>query len=473
VGLWTGSAEVTRAKLVNLLSVTLGGSIGGQPWKVKVDIGQAKAREKDIADGPATRPGMSDHRPAGPAAEPSFGYAECREVTSADEVAEQPETHGYGGRRSLPRISDNENSSRANFWDSLQPNQREVFMAMADRRVFAAGAQLMEEGEHANHVVVILDGWTEIRVKEQDGERVVARRGPGQLVGERAALQVSVRSATVVAIQPVDALVVHTEDFAAFVSDYPGVLNLVENQIFSRLRERPAISEDAGYEPDRGFGEATAAVMHRQPENNARTAGLPLRRQRLIGENCTVLRTDVVAFGADERNDEDRVIVRRTTMAMTQRALGTTRDLCWCEDRGDGYLIVAPPSIPTAQAMQGLLAGLARELRHHNRIYSNAIQVRLRVAVDVGPVTEDFSGVSGKAIIAASRMLDAPALKEAMDESDAVLGIVVSPFVYETAIRQGSGLSGVAGYHEILVEVKETRAPAWMHLIAPSSRGDG
>jgi len=335
------------------------------------------------------------------------------------------------------------------FWTSLSPGEQQAFRAVADKRVFAAGARLMQEGEHANHVAVILDGWTEIRVREHDGERVVARRGPGQLVGERAALQVSVRSATVVAIQPVEALVMPTEDFAAFVSDHPGVLDIVENQIFSRLRERTT----AGW------------VAPGRPDNRARPAS-PRPRRRLTGENCTVLRTDVVAFSAEDRNDEDRAIIRRATMAMTHQALGTTRDLCWCEDRGDGHLIVAPPSIPTARAMQGLLAGLVRELRRHNRIYSNSIQVRLRVAVDVGPVTEDVSGVSGKAIITASRMLDAPAFKEAMAEDGAVLGVVVSPFVYENAIRQGADPSTVTGYRKIMVEVKETRAPAWIHLIA-------
>ena len=300
MGLWIESGDATRAKLVNLFSVTLGGSIAGQPWKIKFGIGQAKAREKDATDGPATRPGMPDHGLAGLATEPSFGYAECRQVTPADEGAGQPEPFGGSVRPPLPRVSMDKNGSRANFWRSLHPDQQDAFMAMADRRAFAAGARLMQEGEQANHVVVILDGWTEIRVREHDGERVVARRGPGQLVGERAALQVSVRSATVVAIQPVDALVVHTEDFAAFVSDHPGVLDIVENQIFSRLRERPAAYERAGYGPDRGFDEATMAITTRRSGNHARTAGPPPRQQRLIGENCTILRTDVVAFSADK-----------------------------------------------------------------------------------------------------------------------------------------------------------------------------
>ena len=90
-------------------------------------------------------------------------------------------------------------------------------MVRADRRTFAGGARLMQEGETANHVVVILRGRTQICVNDNGKERVVAYRGPGQLIGERAALQVSVRSATVIALETVHALVVRTEDFAAFL----------------------------------------------------------------------------------------------------------------------------------------------------------------------------------------------------------------------------------------------------------------
>jgi class 3 adenylate cyclase len=235
------------------------------------------------------------------------------------------------------------------------------------------------------------------------------------------------------------------------------VLDIVESQIFSRMRERLV-----GWEHQ----QPTCTTA---PESGNRAQAYVRRpyRQPLTGENCTVLRTDVVAFSADERNDEDRAIIRRATADMTHLALGATRGLCRCEDRGDGHLIIAPPSIPTAEAITRLSTVLSRKLKRHNRIYSDSIRVQLRLAVDVGPVTEDATGVSGKAIIAASRMLDAPAFKEAIARNGAILGIIVSPFVYETAIRQVRGLSEAAGYTKILVEVKETRTSAWMHLIDP------
>jgi hypothetical protein len=381
------------------------------------------------------------------------------------------ETQDSSDAADSPRSSDSESGTVVNFWNSLAPVEQQAFRAKANKRAFAAGARLMQEGERANHVAVILEGWTEIRVRKSGGERVVARRGPGQLIGERAALQISVRSATVVAVQPVVALVMHTEDFATFVSDHPWVLGIVENQIFTRMNEKPAGSEhEQAFRPeaDQADGIPAESWTVPYPSDDGSPMAVPGRhRPWLSGENCTVLRTDVVAFGAEERNDEDRVIVRRESLMMTQAALGAFQGSCRWEDRGDGVLIVAPSGIPTAQVIEQLLSVLPVELRRHNRIYSDSIRIQLRVAVDVGPITEDATGVAGKSIIRVSRLLDAPAFKQAIIETGALIGVIASPFVFDTAISHGGGFFDPADFTEIAVRVKETRTPAWMRLIQP------
>jgi len=47
------------------------------------------------------------------------------------------------------------------------------------------------------------------------------------------------------------------------------------------------------------------------------------------------------------------------------------------------------------------------------------------------------------------------------------LGIIVSPFVYETVIRPGSDLSEEASYIQVPVELRESSTIAWMRLISP------
>ena len=137
---------------------------------------------------------------------------------------------------------------------------------MASWRTFAAGARLMEEGERADHVMVILGGRVKVCVDEHGSERVLAVRGLGQLVGERGALKVSVRSATVVALDMIWALVVQTKDFAAFVSAHPRVLDIVQHQLYQRCTNQPAECGHAANGPG-GF-RAT-------PANSTAAAGQP------------------------------------------------------------------------------------------------------------------------------------------------------------------------------------------------------
>ena len=162
---------------------------------------------------------------------------------------------------------------------------------------------------------MILGGRVKICVDENGREQVLAVRGTGQLVGERTALQVSARSATVIALEMVWALVVRARDFAAFLSANPRVLGIVD-QTHDRpsrgtARDGPALGEA----PVAG----TAAT---NPLGRGPSGGYPDRYlQSLNGENCTVVLTDVVGFGARRRTDKDRLLIREALFRMTHVAL--------------------------------------------------------------------------------------------------------------------------------------------------------
>jgi hypothetical protein len=450
----TGSAEPGRGMPLARVSVTLGGSFAGQTWKIKFDLGQSKARGGDLPDG---HPAQLDPGHAGFSPEPAFGYAEYREVAPASRPALPQETRGNSGSPQQRRTSAKENKTMINFWDSLTADQKRTFRAKARERVFAAGAQLMQEGEHGDHAAVILSGLTEIRVCEDGAEHVLAVRGPGQLIGERAALEVNPRSATVVALQTVVALVIRTADFAAFISTYPAVLKIVEEQIYTRLREagggqRYDLTDQEQAAVGRRDGGHPGALAPRQP---------PV----LTGQNCTIVRTDVVEFGAAGRGAEAHKIIKRALPAMTQLALGPAWDTCRCEDRGDGLLVIVSPEFPTAQVIERLVSMLPQQLKRHNLIYSAASRIQLRLAVEVGPVEDTEFGVTGRSIVSVSRMLDTPAFKRAVTGQGAILGLVVSPFVYETHIEPDGSFLDPADFTEVPVRVKEARGSAWMQLI--------
>jgi CRP-like cAMP-binding protein len=325
------------------------------------------------------------------------------------------------------------------FLNSLAPAEREAFTAVAIEESFSRGSRLMSEGEQASYVMVILAGWTRVTVQDDGRERVVAERGPGQLVGERAALQQNVRSATVTALDEVTALVMKTGHFASFISSHPRVLDVVESQIYDRLVE----DLDGG----------SPALRAGQPP------------QPLTGENCTVLLTDVVGFGALYRSDRDRQIIRREGLAMTQATLGSSWGACISQDRGDGLLVVVPPRIPTGRIIESVNRELPSRLRLHNRTYSESAGIHLRVAVNVGPVISDSLGMSGETIIRTSRLVEAPVLKDAMADSRVGLGIIVSEFVHEIAIQYAVDLIDASEYSKVEVRNKEFRGSAWMRLV--------
>ena len=111
-----------------------------------------------------------------------------------------------------------------------------------------------------------------------------------------------------------------------------------------------------------------------------------------------------------------------------------------------------------------LLGKLPAALERHNRTRPEPVRFKLRLAVSVGPVVNDM-GVSGEAIIVAARLVDAPRFKEAVAESTASLGVIVSPFVYETVIRHSTDPREATSYSQVLVEVKESTTSAWMRML--------
>jgi hypothetical protein len=340
-----------------------------------------------------------------------------------------------------------------NFLSSLAPAEREAFTAVAIEELYPSGSQLMSEGEQANYVMVILRGWIQITVRDSGGERVVAERGPGQLVGERAALRQNVRSATVKALYDVSALVMKTEDFASFISSHPRVLEVVENQIYDRLIEDPDGYAQGGW----------PSALSRGGVSNALRAGL--QPQSLAGENCTVFLTDVVEFGALYRSDYDRQIIRREGLEMMRLSLGPLWEACIWGDRGDGLLVVGPPQIPTARIIECINHELPGRLRLHNRTYNESARINLRVGVNVGPVTGDLVGMSGETIIRAARLVEAPVLKETMAATGVGFGIMVSEFVYEIAIGHATDFIDAPEYKKVEVRNKEFIGSAWMRLM--------
>jgi hypothetical protein len=92
------------------------------------------------------------------------------------------------------------------------PTERDLSVAMMggrkpELRRYPAGETILRQGEAGSEVMLVLDGMVEISVDD----RVVAEAGPGAMLGERAALENAVRTATVVATTPVRVAITHPD----------------------------------------------------------------------------------------------------------------------------------------------------------------------------------------------------------------------------------------------------------------------
>jgi hypothetical protein len=107
-------------------------------------------------------------------------------------------------------------------------------------------------------------------------------------------------------------------------------------------------------------------------------------------------------------------------------------------------------------------------LRFHNKMSSDAAQIRLRMALHSGSVVFDDHGVTGHSLTRLFSLLDAPVFKTELAHAAGEVGLVASEYVYEDVIRHCSGPIDPAAYDPI--EVMENGIPtrAWVHL--PSSR---
>jgi CRP/FNR family cyclic AMP-dependent transcriptional regulator len=105
-------------------------------------------------------------------------------------------------------------------------------------RRFERGATIVHQGEVPGRVVVIERGHAKVTTTSEDGKEVVlAFRGPGDVVGESSALSGHPRSATVRALEPLDALAVAVGEFEALIEQHPRIALVLLKVVIARLDE--------------------------------------------------------------------------------------------------------------------------------------------------------------------------------------------------------------------------------------------
>ena len=105
-------------------------------------------------------------------------------------------------------------------------------------RRFRTGATLFHEEDHSDWIGLVLKGRVKISCYGADGrERLVAVVGPGELLGELAAIDGEPRSATATALEPIDVAVLTSDEFVALLERNPGATLGILRSVIGRLRD--------------------------------------------------------------------------------------------------------------------------------------------------------------------------------------------------------------------------------------------
>jgi CRP/FNR family cyclic AMP-dependent transcriptional regulator len=127
---------------------------------------------------------------------------------------------------------------RHEFLALLSLEEIEQLRVRGRRRHWPRGATLFSEGAPSDGVIILLTGRVKVySLTELGGEVVLAVRGPGSLLGDLAAIDDRPRSATVTALEPVDALVLTAAAFTGYLEMAPRVTLVLLRMLTGRLRD--------------------------------------------------------------------------------------------------------------------------------------------------------------------------------------------------------------------------------------------
>src|SRR3954451_1165942 len=179
-----------------------------------------------------------------------------------------------------------------------------------------------------------------------------------------------------------------------------------------------------------------------------------------------ILGVDIEGFADRRRTNPDQILVREGLYRCLQAAFarsGIAWGLCYCEDRGDGALILVPPEIPKNLLVGRFPQELSSALQTHNEAHAEESRIRVRLVVHGGEVHRDGHGVVGTAVNVAFRLLEAAGLKHALRSSPGLVALIASDWFYQEVIRH-TPASRPDRYRQVRVLVKETDELAWICL---------
>jgi CRP/FNR family transcriptional regulator, cyclic AMP receptor protein len=124
------------------------------------------------------------------------------------------------------------------FLRQLGPDDADALVKLTRQRKVPRSEPILRAGAAGDEVVLVLSGRVKLVAYGADRREVVlAIRGPGELIGDMAALGGQRRSATAIAVDEVEAGFLHGEELREFLRDHPDAALVLIRMLVRRLSE--------------------------------------------------------------------------------------------------------------------------------------------------------------------------------------------------------------------------------------------
>ena len=172
-------------------------------------------------------------------------------------------------------------------FDGLPPDAVSLLETCLQEKHFQQGEHLIHQGDIGDEMFVISSGHALVMTEDEEGQRhVIARTGPGEVLGEMALLAREPRTADAIAQEPLVARVLSASTFHTLIESYPEFSQFLTRLIATRVggsdRDVLVGRDMDGFRIVRRLGRGGMAVVYEATGTDGQKVALKMMSHRLV-----------------------------------------------------------------------------------------------------------------------------------------------------------------------------------------------
>jgi len=172
-------------------------------------------------------------------------------------------------------------------FDGLPPDAVSLLETCLQEKHFQQGEHLIHQGDIGDEMFVISSGSALVMTEDEQGQRhVIARTGPGDVLGEMSLLASEPRTADAIAQEPLVARVLSASTFHTLIESYPEFSQFLTRLIATRVggsdRDVLVGRDMDGFRIVRRLGRGGMAVVYEATGTDGQKVALKMMSHRLV-----------------------------------------------------------------------------------------------------------------------------------------------------------------------------------------------